>query len=671
VSARGGRAELPAGLRRAYVLTLALPALLAPIPLYFTDGASAKAIALYEAALLFLWWRARRGRAVRLPDLVLNLAGLAYFLLLAFEISVLHHGLLRCVSNLLLFTALAKLASLKSAGEARTALLVLFLLTLAAASSSTHVSSLLYFAAMALAAFQALARLAVLADFDDAPPDRVLRAIPTPAVSAAGIAGAAVLCVPLFYGLPRLKGPYAIAPFRLDDSFSTTLAADRVDLESFGAAKRSDRVVLRLTADPADANRVVRLREAVFTQYRDGTWTRGPSTVRPGRGVPKDLAPQPGRPPVRIDLNLFAKGFLFLPYGVETLRLGEGRSAYPLGDGLIQASPGRRTVSYEVGLGRPAAARAPGRGAIDPEAVPREIREYAAQLVGEERNSAAVYRLIESHLRKNFVYTLDPPEPRGDPLTDFLLRTRAGHCEYFASAAAMMLAARGVPARLVTGSYGGEVGLFSRSIVVRGGNLHAWVEADLDGTGFAVLDPTPASGVPPASTSGSLLRSLASLGREIEFFYDRRILGFESLDQQRALDAARERLSRVAESASGWKGFWSAGRGAIGRLFALIALGGGLALLVREWIRRRRRLPPATKAYLALRGLLARRVGFVSPATPPAEIARRFGEAVPGSRGDADALVATYCASAFGGREADGQIRRELEERLRRLRKLA
>ncbi len=666
-----GRTELPAGLRRAYVLTLAPAAVLAPIPLYFTDGVSAKAIALYEAALLFLWWRARRGRPIRLPDLALNLAGLSYFLLLAFEISVLHHGLLRCVSNLLLFTALAKLASLKSAGEARTALLVLFLLALAAASSSTHVSSLLYFAVMALVAFQALARLAVLADFDQAPPDRVLRSIPTPAVSAAGIAGAALLCVPLFYGLPRLKSPYAIAPFRLDDSFSTTLAADRVDLESFGAAKRSDRVVLRLTAEPADAHRVVRLREAVFTQYRGGVWTREPSTVRPGPGVPKDLAPRPGRPPVRIDLNLFSKGFLFLPYGVETLRLGEGRSAYPLADGLIQASPGRRTVSYEVGLGRPAPARGPGRGAIDPETVPREIGEYAARLVGEERDPVAIYRVIESHLRKNFVYTLDPPEPRGDPLADFLLRSRAGHCEYFASAAAMMLAARGVPARLVTGSYGGEVGLFSSSIVVRGGNLHAWVEADLDGTGFAVLDPTPPSGVPPASSRGSFLRRLASLGREIEFFYDRRILGFESLDQQRALEAARERLSRAAASAFGWKAFWSAGRGALGRLTVLSALAGALALLVREWFRRRRRLSPATRAYLALRGLLARRVGFVSPATPPAEIARRYGEAIPSARDDAAAVVATYCAAAFGGREADAQARRELERRLRRLKKLA
>ncbi len=669
-----GQAEspgLPSGLRRAYVEALAPAAIAAPVPLYFTEGVSAKALALYELALLFLWWRARRGRPVRLPDLALNLAGLAYFLVLGFEVSVLRHGLLRCVSHLLLFTALAKLASIKSAGEARTALLVLFLLTLAAASSSTHVSSLLYFAAMALLAFQALARLAILADFEQAPPERVLRSVPTVAVSAAGIAGAAVLCVPLFYGLPRLKGPYAIAPFRLDDSFSTTLAADRVDLESFGAAKRSDRVVLRLTADAADWKRVVRLREAVFTEYRNGVWTRRPASVRQGPWVPPDRPPRGGREPVRIDLNLFAKGFLFLPYGVQTLHLAEGRSAYPLSDGLLQASPGRRTLAYEVGLGRPVPARGIGVSAIDPESVPREIREYAAKLVGEEKDPAAVYTRIQNHLRKDFVYTLDPPAARGDALVDFVLRSRAGHCEYFASAAAMMLAARGIPARLVTGSYGGEVGLFSRSIVVRGGNLHAWVEADLDGTGFGVLDPTPPGGLPPATSRGSFLRRLASLGREIEFFYDRRILGFEALDQQRIFEAAREQLSSAAQVASDWKGAWTAGAGAIKRWLGLLALAGALLILGREWRRRRQRLPPATKAYVAVRGLLARRIGFVSPSTPPAEIARRFGESLPEAGEDASAVVEVYCASAFGGREVDPGTERELFERVRRLRRLA
>jgi hypothetical protein len=658
---------LPAGLAHGYLEALAPAAAIAPIPLVFTGGASVRVIALFQAALLLLWWRARRGRPVRLPDLALNLAGLGYFFWLGFEVSVLRHGLLRSVTYLLLFTALAKLASLKTAGEARTALLVLFLLTLAAASSSTHYSSLVYFAAMALLGFRALARLAVLADFSEAPPERVLRAVPTPAVSAAGLAAAAALCAPLFYGLPRLKGPYAIAPFHLDEGLSTALTADRVDLESFGAAKRSDRVVLRLTAAPEDRPRVARLREGVFTLYHDGVWTRRPSA---GRGETYPSGPHRGaREPVRIDLALFAKGFLFLPYGIDSVRLEAGRSAYVLPDGLLQATSGPRNVRYEVGLGRPEPVRGVGASAIDPRSVPPEIAEYAAKLADGENDPVEIYRRIEERLRKSFIYTLDPPAPRGDPLVDFLLRSRAGHCEYFASAAAMMLASQGIPARLVTGSYGGELGLFSNSIVVRGENLHAWVEADLDGTGFSVLDPTPPSGVPPAATRGSLWKRLAALGREVEFFYDRRILGFESLDQQRFFDAARERLSGVASTASEWKGTFSLP--SLRRGFLAIAGAAAIVILLREWRRRRKPVPPATIGYLALRRLLAKRIGHVSSATAPDEVARRLAEALPGSEEDARSVVRLYEVSAFGGRDLDAAEEQDLAQRLRRLKKLA
>ncbi len=233
-----------------------------------------------------------------------------------------------------------------------------------------------------------------------------------------------------------------------------------------------------------------------------------------------------------------------------------------------------------------------------------------------------------------------------------------------------MLASRGVRARLVTGSYGGEVGLFSSAMVVRGGNLHAWVEADLDGTGFAVLDPTPPAGLPPEESRGSLWRQLTSLGRELEFFYDRRILGFESLDQQQFFETARERVQGIAGAASsGWRGVVDA---PAARLVFGIAVGLAAAgILMREILRRRGRLGPATKAYVAARGLLARRAGFVSPATPPAEVARRLATLLPDGADDAREIVSVYTASAFGGRAVDRATEEDLRRRLRRLRKLA
>ncbi len=672
--------EVPSGLRAAYVLALALPAMAAPLPLLWTEGASPTALALYEAGVVLLWWRARRGTPVRLSDGFLNVVGLSYFVFLGFEIARLHHGLLRSVSHLLLFTAVAKLASLKRQGEARTALLVLFLLTLASASSSTHVASLFYFGAMALLGFRALCRLAVLADFEDAPPERVLHSVPTGGLAWTAVAAAGLLAVPLFYGLPRLRSPFALAPARLEESLSTALTADRVELESFGAAKRSDRVILSMEVEPVRAlGRALRLRESVFTEYRSGVWTRAPyrredlsRRVPAGDRQSSAWAPAGRRPlvgQVSIDLNLFTNGFLFLPYGAAGLKLERGfPHGYP--DGVIQVAGVRRSIQYGVSL-RAVEPRGPGSSAIDPGDVPPEIRAYAQRLTGDLTDRRAIYRRIEEHLNANFVYTLDPPHADGDPVVHFLLRSKAGHCEYFASAAALMLASRGIPARLVTGSYGGEVGFLSRSFVVRGDNLHAWVEADLDGTGFAMVDPTPAAGLPAAARRVSWLTRLTSLGREIEFFYDRRILGFDSLDQAAVFDAARQTMDSAADAVSSWKKAWRSAPASAGG-WALGAVGTiALLLFGADRLRRRSRVSLATKAYLALRRLAARKLGSLSPAVPPAEVARLLSLAVPEGSDDARAIVGIYCADAFGGIDPGPAAIREIGERLKRLKKLA
>ncbi|HEY6052166.1 MAG TPA: transglutaminase-like domain-containing protein, partial [Thermoanaerobaculia bacterium] len=491
------------------------------------------------------------------------------------------------------------------------------------------------------------------------------------------IVAAGLIAVPLFYSLPRIRSPFLTPPVR-DDALSTTLSADKVDLETFGSAKRSDRVVLRMNVSPDRAiSRALRLREAVFTDYRGGVWTRNPY-ARGGRFAPRRFpdttvaAERPGERlagRVSVDLNPFANGFLFLPYGATGVQLDRG---YPiaLSDGMSRLPTNRRSVRYSAGL-RGVDPRALGATAIDPAAVPPEIKGYAERLTGDLTSPAEIARRIRDHFANEFVYTLDPPTGTGDPIANFLLRTKAGHCEFFASAAALMLTARGIPARLVTGSYGGEIGFLSSAVVVRGTNLHAWVEADLAGHGFTVFDPTPPSGIPAATSRPSFWRGLESVGREIEFFYDRRILGFDAFDQSQFIETARQTIASASERLPGWGGFFRK-RGA--QLFGAVL--GALALfaaagLWRSLRRRRARIPNATRAYLRLRSLLGRRIGGLAPSVPPAEVARLFSEKVPAGAEDAQAVVKVYCDAAFGGRYPEDSVEAELTERLRRLRKLA
>jgi transglutaminase-like putative cysteine protease len=58
------------------------------------------------------------------------------------------------------------------------------------------------------------------------------------------------------------------------------------------------------------------------------------------------------------------------------------------------------------------------------------------------------------------------------PLSRFLLKTRAGHCEYFATATVLLLRQMGIPARYAVGYSGWEEGM--GGYVIRQRDAHAW-----------------------------------------------------------------------------------------------------------------------------------------------------------------------------------------------------
>ena len=73
----------------------------------------------------------------------------------------------------------------------------------------------------------------------------------------------------------------------------------------------------------------------------------------------------------------------------------------------------------------------------------------------------------------------------------FLFDTRRGFCEHYASACVLMLRAAGIPARVVTGSQGGEINPRGGYMIVRQSDAHAWAEAVIDGR-WQRFDPTAA-----------------------------------------------------------------------------------------------------------------------------------------------------------------------------------
>ena len=104
---------------------------------------------------------------------------------------------------------------------------------------------------------------------------------------------------------------------------------------------------------------------------------------------------------------------------------------------------------------------------------------------------------VDRFFLRNFTYsTWQGKMPTNDitPLSRFLLTTRSGHCEYFASATTLLLRHLKIPARYAVGYYAHEPS--GSGFVVRGRDAHAWCLAwDKDTKTWKDIDTTPPSWV--------------------------------------------------------------------------------------------------------------------------------------------------------------------------------
>jgi transglutaminase-like putative cysteine protease len=143
-----------------------------------------------------------------------------------------------------------------------------------------------------------------------------------------------------------------------------------------------------------------------------------------------------------------------------------------------------------------------------PDSVPQRVRDLAVTLTRDAADRLEAARAVEAYVNGAAEYTLEgPPLPDGaDAADDLLFGSRKGFCEQFATAAAVLLRAVGVPARVATGWAGGEVQGDRR--LLRARDAHAWVEVLVPGQGWVSSDPTagarPAD--PPSDRALALLR---------------------------------------------------------------------------------------------------------------------------------------------------------------------
>ena len=175
-----------------------------------------------------------------------------------------------------------------------------------------------------------------------------------------------------------------------------------------------------------------------------------------------------------------------------------------------------------------------------PEDLPESIKELAKKLMKGAKSDIDKIRKVEEFFkREDFKYTLKLEAYKGNPLEDFLFKTKKGNCEYFASATAILLRLMGVPARVVSGFHGAVKNKYGNYYFVIGGMAHVWVEAYTE-SGWITVDTTP----PYVPESLQNISTLAYIYDAIRTFWYRNIVNF-SAEKQRNLVVKTKTLFRL------------------------------------------------------------------------------------------------------------------------------
>ena len=130
-------------------------------------------------------------------------------------------------------------------------------------------------------------------------------------------------------------------------------------------------------------------------------------------------------------------------------------------------------------------------------ALPEGTKANVLQLIqqtGLRADSPDIIAEVASYVRSCASYDLDTqPYPTEDYAVYFLQNAETGYCVHYATAAAVIYRALGIPARVTDGflfrAQAGEV------VDVLQANEHAWVEVYLDGLGWIPVEVTGSGGV--------------------------------------------------------------------------------------------------------------------------------------------------------------------------------
>jgi transglutaminase-like putative cysteine protease len=600
---------LPAAIERYFDVALYLLVLTGFGTLASTGGLDFPSVVLVGLALLVRGYFLAVRRAVLIPERWTTYLTLTYAVYYVADYLRLSGSFLGATVHLMLFGMVVRLFSAQRARDHYMLAVLSFLMVLAAAILTVDSVFLLSFAGFMLMAVVTF----VLMEMRHSSSTATIHARESGdkqayrhmAFSLAGVAPVLMVMIlaggsAIFFVLPRISSRY-LTTYAPGSDVSMGFS-DQVQLGRIGQIQQSRAVVMHIQIDgDAHGKYDLKWRGVALSVFNGRSW-RKPFEQRPALRLPdgsfslsplseqsaeSHVAGSVDRIHYRVMMEPIGSNVFFLSPKPLTLGANYRALLVDQADAVYDADPEHPVGRYEavsdiaqpsaLDLRRASGVYPPGMAItylglppIDP-----RIASLAQQVTATASNNYDKAVAIERYLMTNYGYTLQLPRTVPvDPLANFLFDRKRGHCEYFASAMAVMLRTLGIPSRVVNGFRTGEFNDLTANYVVRASNAHSWVEVYFPGYGWTSFDPTPAA---PAQPHGGwdramlYLDAMASFWREWVINYDsthQKSLGEEAargsrvlLDTTRAwvernyaslLAGTRRMQSRVGDSPVGW-----------------------------------------------------------------------------------------------------------------------
>lgn len=680
-----------------------------------TGGLDLPSVILVGSAMAVGGYLLAKRRQIVISERWTTPLSIAYFAFFAIDYFAFSRSFLPATVHLALFGVVVRMFSLRRERDHVTLAILAFLMVLASAVLTVDSVFLFSFAAfmlMAVATFILMemrrsghaANIQARHSSDPQEHRRLAFALAriVPGLMVMILIGGAAL----FFVMPRMSAGY-LGGYSFGTDISSGFS-DRVQLGQIGRIQQSKSVVMHIQIDGDKVGKYdLHWRGVALGEFDGHTWSSPREQFVLRRqldnsfGVPDpDMISRIGREKIiryRVLMEPIGTNVFFLaPRGrsvsgnYRNLTSDSGGAVYDLDS---QHMVSQYDATSDIARPSPGELRKAGRNYSEsitdnyldlPGEDPR-VAQLASQITSSAKNEYDKAAALETYLRTRYGYTLELPRTSvKDPIANFLFERKQGHCEYFASAMAVMLRTLGIPSRVVNGFRSDEFNDITGSYVVRAKDAHSWVEAYFPGYGWQTFDPTPGGGSGTPQGWGRLalyVDAMASFWREWIVSYDsshQYVLGKAAITTSRgAWDGARKWARNHYESMLKWArrsqdhvehspGRWAIFGAAVA--LALLILG-NLGRIVRwlheKWLAAHPERSPEQAAsmwYQRMARVLARR-GMQKPETQtPQEFVRKIAD--QRLREPVARFTAVYESARFGNSGEDAQRLPELYEKV-------